>query len=81
MAVRWRFTQDDRLQWRWSRIEGDEEQDAAASFDTPARCMIDAVRVTVNAHRERAEALARAGEISSAADTANERDAAESKES
>ena len=62
MTTRWQFTQNDWLQWRWSRIEGEDRQESAASFENPMRCVLDAVRSTVNAHRARGDVQQAAAE-------------------
>lgn len=54
MARHWQFVQDERQLWHWEG-PGDGMQSPQA-FTTATECMLDAVRSTIQRHREQAEA-------------------------
>jgi hypothetical protein len=52
MAQSWQFTQDERQQWHWTRVdENDRAIESPAAFETQLDCFLDAIRHVVRARR------------------------------
>ena len=52
MGQQWRFNQDEDSQWRWTCVDDDDHHvQSATSFPDQARCMMDAIRFSVERRR------------------------------